>query len=268
MGYGSEFVLTLFTDDPELGRQAERAGVDRIGPDFEIFGKAGRQDASSSWISHHDVARLPDIAASLSKSRLFARINPIHAHSKQEIEFLLQQGVAVLMLPFFQDSDQVRWFVNFVEGRARTVLLLETPQAMARVRDIVAIEGIDEIHIGLNDLHRGLGLRNHFELLVSPVMDMLSDVVKSAGLAFGFGGIGRIDDAALPVAPELVYPQYIRLQADRALLSRVFLRSRYTEGELASEVLKARDYMDHLSRLSWTELEQSRLALERCLADL
>ncbi len=262
MSYGSEFVLTLFTDEPDLSRSADRAGIDRIGLDLEILGKHERQDFTRDRISGHDVQQLPHIASGLCGSRLFARINPIHAHSEQEIAYLLMQGAQVLMLPFFQHPDQVRRFVDLVAGRAHTVLLLETPQAMVRVRDIVAVAGVDEVHVGLNDLHQGLGLSSHFELLASPVMEMLSDVINSAGLPFGFGGIGRVDDERLPVGSALLYPQFVRLKASRALVSRVFLRSHGTEQQLIDDVTRARDYLEHLAGMSAAEQERARLALK------
>ena len=54
-----------------------------------------------------------------------------------------------------------------VNKRVKTCLLLETSQALCRLDDILTLEGIDEIHIGLNDLHLSMGLDFMFELLLS-----------------------------------------------------------------------------------------------------
>ena len=35
MSYGDDFILTLFTNDVELARRADDAGVNRIGLDLE-----------------------------------------------------------------------------------------------------------------------------------------------------------------------------------------------------------------------------------------
>ena len=56
--------------------------------------------------------------------------------------------------------------MDLIDGRAYVSLLLETTQALVRIDEIVRVEGVDEISIGLNDLHRALGLslgllRNH-----------------------------------------------------------------------------------------------------------
>ncbi len=268
MSFGSDFVLTLFTDDPRLSRIANEAGIDRIGPDLEILGKKERQDASRDRISCHDLKRLPAVAKTLRLSCLFARIDPVSERTSEEVEFLLRQGVQALMLPYFQHPDQVRRFVDLVGGRARTILLLETPQAMVRVREVVAVPGVDEIHVGLNDLHRGLGLASHFELLCSPVMEMLSDLVNGAGLWFGFGGVGRVDDRSLPVGSELVYPQYLRLHGRSAIVSRVFLRPGNGGDGMSEDVQRARRYLDRLAGWSPAELERSRKALLQRLGEL
>jgi hypothetical protein len=90
------------------------------------------------------------------------------------------------------------------------------------VREIVMVRGVAEVMIGLNDLHLSLGLANPFEVVVSDLMEAAARRVREAGLGFGFGGLARIGDDALPVAPDLVYAQYQRLGADAAWLARSF----------------------------------------------
>lgn len=245
MSYGADFILTLFTNDPEYAEAADRAGVDRIGLDLEALGKTERQGGSSSWISHHRIDDLPPIRTALRRATLFARTNPLHAHSAAEVEALLEAGVRVLMLPMFRRPQELADFVGLVKGRAEVVPLLETAAAAARIRQLVRIPGIHEIHVGLNDLYMDLGLTSHFELLVSPMMEMLSDVIREAGLRFAFGGIGRAGDTALPVPSELVYAQYPRLGANGALLSRVFLTGR--PSDLVDEVPRARQRLEDWS---------------------
>jgi 2-keto-3-deoxy-L-rhamnonate aldolase RhmA len=40
-----------------------------------------------------------------------------------------------------------------IDGRAKLVLLIETAVAAARIREIAAVRGVEEIMVGLNDLH-------------------------------------------------------------------------------------------------------------------
>lgn len=244
MSYGEDFILTLFTNDCELARRADGAGINRIGLDLERIGKAERQQYLKTWISDHEEHELPALRKALKKSQLFARTNPIHSGSREEIDRLIQNGVEVLMLPMFKNTQEAGKFIEFIAGRAEVSLLLETAAAAARIQEIVKLQGIDEIHIGLNDLYLSLGLENHFELLGSRLMDFLSEVVIEAGIPFGFGGIGRVGDERLPMPPDLIYAQYPRLMADRALLSRVFLTPDHTRLNLKYEVESFRHRMD------------------------
>lgn len=242
---GQDFVLTLFTNDPELARRADLAGIDRIGLDLEKIGKSGRQDARRCWISDHEEHEIHAVRRSLSRSRLFARTNPIHPGSGAEIARLIDAGVGVLMLPMFTTVAEAARFIELVDRRATVSLLLETAAAAARVDDLVALEGVDEIHVGLNDLHLSLGLGSHFELLTSSLMDGLSRAVRDAGIPFGFGGVGRFGDDNLAIPADLLYAQFARLGADRALVSRVFVSPDYRKLDLPAEVAQLRARLDH-----------------------
>ena len=182
MSYSDNFILTLFTNDAELARRADEAGINRIGLDLEKIGKAERQPYLNTWISDHEEHQLPALRQTLKSSKLFARTNPIHSGSRAEIDRLIQGGVEVLMLPMFKTTQEAGKFIEFIAGRAEVSLLLETAAAAARIQEIVKLQGIDEIHIGLNDLYLSLGLKSHFELLGSRLMDFLSEVVVEAGI--------------------------------------------------------------------------------------
>jgi hypothetical protein len=165
------------------------------------------------------------------------------------------------MLPFFKTVEEAATFIEIIGGRAEVSLLVESAAAAVRIDELVKLEGIDEIHIGLNDLHLSLGLKNHFELLRYEFMNMLSRVVNGAGIPFGFGGIARVNDERLPMPSDLVYAQYPRLKADRALVSRVFHSPDYTTLDLTGEVAAFRSRMDEWYERPEEELVQARDAL-------
>ena len=266
LSYGEDFVFTLFTSDPELARRADRAGINRIGLDLEKLGKDYRQGHTPGWISDHQVADLAGIRQALNHGQLFARTNGMHPGSKDEIELLLATGVQVLMLPFFRTCSEVEDFIRLIDGRAQVSLLLETASAMARVHEIVKIEGIDEIHVGLNDLHLDLKLHNHFEVLVSGIMDMLSDTIRGAGIAFGFGGVARRDDKKLPIDPNLIYSQYPRLGADRALITRAYVGPDSSRLDLNAELQITRQALDEWAWRPVRDLEAARDELRRSVS--
>jgi 2-keto-3-deoxy-L-rhamnonate aldolase RhmA len=243
--FARDFLLTLWTDDPELAHKADRAGIQRIGVDIETLGKAERQRGRGTWVSPHDLERLADVRRSLRSARLFARTNPLHAGSAAEVDRLLELGVEVLMLPMFTAADQIARFVSLVARRAAVVPLLETRAAAERISEIVRVEGIDEIHVGINDLAISIGARNRFEVLSSPVVERVAASTVAARLRFAIGAIGRVKDPALPIDPDLIYARFVALGARGALISRSFDVGSLTAEQLELEVQRSRE------RLAW-----------------
>ncbi len=244
MSYGNDFVLTLFTNDPDLAQAGNDAGINRIGLDLEKIGKEHRQDSSKTWVSNHQRHEIQAVRDKLTQAALFTRTNPIHDGSREEINYLIDQNVAVLMLPMFRTVKEAATFIELVKGRAQVSLLVETAAAAMRLKEIIRLPGIDEIHFGLNDLYLDMKLSNHFEVLTSGLLDMLADTLLTAGIPFGFAGIGRINDHRLPIPADLIYAQYPRLGATRALISRVFYTPDFRILNLADEVSVARETLD------------------------
>jgi hypothetical protein len=81
------FVLTAITSDPELAAEADKAGVDRIGVDIERLDKNARQGhLPDARISDHELSDLDRLAVRESRAALFARLNPLHPGSREEVE--------------------------------------------------------------------------------------------------------------------------------------------------------------------------------------
>ena len=212
-------------------------------------------------ISRHEIERLPAIGGALVAARLFARVNPLGPETADELEQALEAGVEVLMLPMFERAEEVARFCGLVGGRATVVPLLETSAAAEAIAEIVAIEGVDEVHIGINDLALSLGLRSRFEVLDCAPVQRVADAVRDAGLRLGVGGIGRAGDRSLPIASDLIYAQYPRLGATAALISRAFIVAGAGCEALAREVARARERLAWWGQAGPAELERARLAL-------
>jgi 2-keto-3-deoxy-L-rhamnonate aldolase RhmA len=262
--FGDEFRLTLITNDPVLAARADAAGVDRVGVDLERLGKAERQAAEDTRLSEHRLDDLAVVARPLANADLFVRLNPFGPGTPLEMEAALQRGAKVVMLPFFRTANEVDRFVRLADGRAHIVILLETATAVLRIREVLAVPGIGEVMLGLNDLRLQFGVRSHFEVLASPLVDMLADEVRRVGLPLGVGGVARADDRGLPIDPDLVYAQFPRLGATGAWLSRSFFRGVSPEWEFGAAVRAVRGRLSHWARASPTELERARelLALQ------
>ena len=153
-------------------------------------------------------------------------MNPIHeasegyCSSRDEIEQVIAAGADIVMLPMFKTVEEVKTFIQYVNGRARTQLLMETAQAVEYADEILSIDGIDEIHIGLNDLSLAYHKKFMFELLCDGTVSNLCKKMKARGMKFGFGGIARIGYGMLPA--EYIIAEHYHLGSTAAILSRGF----------------------------------------------
>jgi hypothetical protein len=258
--FGATFRLILLTNDPALAAAADSC-VQRIGIDFEHIGKAERQTGYDTRLSRHDWSDLAAIARLLRRARAFARLNPVHDGSEAEIETALSCGAQVLMLPFFQGREEVERFVALVRGRAEVMCLVETASSFVRMREILAVRGVDELMIGLNDLRLQLGVANHFEVLASPIMDGVCAVMRKDGRPFSVGGVARAGDAGMPIPSELVYAQYPRLGASGGLLTRAFVNGLPLSG-LPAAVATLRQRLSAWAGEDTAALEAARTELE------
>jgi hypothetical protein len=265
--------LIFITNNSKLAYFADNSGIDRIMVDLEIIGKEKRQGHLSTVISKHTINDVEKIRYVIKNSKLLVRVNPIHANSKNEIDAVIDLGADIIMLPMFTTVREVETFVTIVNNRAIVNLLLETPQALVRVDNILKITGIDEIHIGLNDLHIGLGLNFMFEILSGGIVDYLTKKIASKRIEFGFGGVGRLQKG-LPLNPKLILSEHFRLNSSMVILSRDF--HGYTKNfeelinkiDLEVEILKLRRFWDSLNLLSDIELEENRLLLDKVINSL
>ena len=218
--------LMYITNNPVVARIAENAGVDWIFLDMEVIGKAFRQSGLNTVQNHHTVDDIKRIRKAIKKSKLLVRVNPIHdavdnyPSSKDEIDASIEAGADILMLPYFKTVEEVKTFIHLVNGRAKTLLLLETVEAANLIDKILEVPGIDMIHLGLNDMHLELGMKFMFELLADGTVERLGDKIKAKGIPFGFGGIATLDGGALQGS--MVLKEHVRLGSSMVIVSRSF----------------------------------------------
>lgn len=212
--------LMYITKDPAVARIAQNVGVERIFVDLEVIGKAERQRGMNTVQSDHTLEDVSAVRAVLHTTELLVRVNPIYPGSEAEIDEAIRRGADILMLPYFQNAGQVADFLRFVNGRVKTMLLFETPEAVENIDEILALPGIDECFIGLNDLH--LGYRNTFmfELLADGTVERIIAKFRAAGIPYGFGGIASLGKGMLPA--EKVLGEHVRLGSSSVILSRSF----------------------------------------------
>ncbi len=262
------FLLTLWTADPTLAAAADAAGIDRVGLDLERIGKRERQPPSELWHTDHEETHLSAIGKVLRCADLFVRCNPPHPGLPTELDRLLATGVKVVMLPAFRCAEDVRRALDSLAGRAVLVPLLELPDALANIDGIAAVPGLREVRFGLNDLGLGWGLRNRFAALLRPELEHACAVLRDAGKTFGIGGVGRVDDATLPVPSEAIYARYAALGAHGSLLARSFCRNILATDTtvLRAAVTATHARMAQLTGLSAVEVKENKAMLEKLFA--
>ena len=218
--------LMYITNRPEIAQIAESSGVNRIFVDMEYIGKADRQGGKDSVKNHHTVEDARAMKQAVEIAEVLVRVNPIHeatdeyCSSEEEIDAVVKAGADMIMLPYIQSVDEVRQFLKYVDGRTKTMLLIETPASAEAIDEILELPGIDEIYIGLNDLSLGYGQKFMFELLADGTVETLCLKCKIKGIPFGFGGIASLGNGMLP--SEYVIREHYRLGSTCAILSRSF----------------------------------------------
>lgn len=226
--------LFFITNSPSMAKFAVSAGVDRIFVDLEIIGKEKRQGHLSTVISRHSMSDVITMRAELETGRLLVRINPIHEGSAQEIDEVIAAGADVIMLPMFHTASEVKTFVGFVAGRAKTSILVETLGAMTNLEECISIHGVNEVHIGLNDLHLEMKKKFMFELFADGYIDKMADTIKRHDLPFGIGGVARVGEGLLPA--EMLLAEHVRVGSTAAILSRTFHRQATSVEEIQQQM--------------------------------
>jgi 2-keto-3-deoxy-L-rhamnonate aldolase RhmA len=253
------------TNNPQVATIAQDAGVDRIFVDMEYIGKDIRQGGMDTVQSHHTYEDVRNIKSTISGAELLVRCNPIHeatadyCSSAEEIDEIVKCGADIIMLPFFKTAEEVKTFVELVGGRVKTMPLIETREAAECIDEILEIDGIDELYIGLNDLHLSYGLTFMFQLLADGTVERLTNKIKAKGIPYGFGGIARIGDGILPA--ENILTEHYRLGSTAVILSRTFCNTAKTtdldeiKSIFCENVKNLRDYEEVIKEKSPNEME-------------
>ena len=233
--------LIFITNDEKIAINADKSWIDRIMVDLEILWKVERQWHLDTLISKHSINDIIKIKKVIKKSKLLVRINPINKKSKDEIEKVIKLWADIIMLPMFKTPYEVKNFIDLIDWRTKNILLLETPQALTRIDDILNIKWIDEIHIWLNDLHLWMWLDFMFELLSWWIVEYLSHKINQKNINFWFWWIARIWNWLLDSS--LILSEHKRLKSNWVILGRDFYKN---IENIKDEVIKVRNIIKNI----------------------
>lgn len=231
----------MILNDPEVAKLAVSSGVDRVFVDLEINGKFARQGHRDTLISNHSFDDVDRVRKAVPQATLLVRLNPWYEGSPAEIDRAISLGADILMLPMFKRLNEVEAFCHHVAGRAQVVPLLETAEGAEIVGAVAALPGVNEVYIGLNDLHLSIGKSFMFELLADGTVERLANSIRAQGKPFGFGGIARIGEGLLPA--ERILAEHIRLGSSCVILSRTFHRP-YDDQERSGSPMNLKQEID------------------------
>lgn len=212
--------LMYITNNVEVAKIAEKAGVNTIFVDMEYIGKDQRQGNLDTVQNHHTVEDVKNLRSALHKANLLVRVNPIHEHSEAEVNDVINAGADVVMLPWFHTAEEAERFIKNVGGRAKTLLLVENKKAIDNLDSILKVDGIDAVYTGLNDLSLSMGIKFMFQPMTEGIVESACEKIRAKNIPFGIGGIARIGEGALPA--EYIIREHYRLGSTSAILSRTF----------------------------------------------
>lgn len=254
--------LMYITNQLPIALTAEKYGVQRIWIDLETLDKEQRQKNMDTVKSRHTISDISKISPSLTTSEMLVRVNHWYDNSKEEIDAVIEAGADIVMLPYWKTCEEVGKFIEAVHGRCKTTLLLETKEARECLDDVLTLSGIDEIHIGLNDLHLSYGLTFMFELLANGTVEDICKKIAKKGLPYGFGGIARLGSGTLPA--EYIIKEHYRLGSTRAILSRSFCNTgQYSDLKeidtlFSAEMKRLRSFENTVQNLTQEDFEENR----------
>jgi hypothetical protein len=114
---------------------------------------------------------------------------------------------------------------------------------MENLAACIEVPGVDEVLIGLNDLHLEMGCRFMFEPLVLGHVERMTETLKKAGIPFGIGGLARVGEGMLPA--EMLLSEHARLGSTCAILSRTFHRQAGSVEEIQAQM----NFSDEVQKL-------------------
>ena len=207
----------IITDNPKVAEYVDRLGVNRIFIDLETLGKYERQKGLNTLISTHKESNISSVKNRLTSAELLVRIDPFNDHSFAQIEKVIDYGADAIMLPMYSYANEVEQVGNFINGRAKLVPLVETPDAIRNIEQVSKLECVDDFHIGLNDLQIARGTSTMFDVFFDGVLDQIySKAVKPVG----FGGVANSLVGDLPAS--MILAEHVYRRSNGVILSRSF----------------------------------------------
>jgi len=262
----------MILNNPEMAVYCINNGLDRVFIDLEKLGKKERQSHLDSWKSFHSEDDISIIRPLIPKGKLLVRLNRWNENSEDEISLALEKGADYLMLPMITKFDELNSFCIAVSKEVPVIPLIETPESLNILPDLIKIKGVEEIYIGLNDLSISLGYSFMFQPLLYNMLDKASQLLNANNIPWGFGGIARTKEGKIPA--EILLGEHVRLGSSRVILSRTFHRNSHTLKDLKgnmnfnSEIKKLKKEELYWKNSDYSDLSANSKKIKNLISDV
>ena len=215
----SALQLLLFTTDLPFAQEAEAAGVSSVIVDWEQRGKTQRQHGYATEINADTPADVERLAAHLSIP-VTVRVDSARQGGDEEVECALDRGARRIMLPMARTTADVDRFLAAVNGRAETIVQIETQSLVDECADLRKLDW-DHAYIGLNDLM----ISRNGNWLWEPFLDGTADRIfdRLRGRSVGIGGVTVVGGGS-PIPFIDLLREMARLGCQLSFLRRTFKR--------------------------------------------
>ena len=207
----------LFTTDIVLAVRAQQAGVDGIIIDWESRGKQARQK-NHQLETNFDTPQAVFKISKNVKIPVIVRINPLGIHTASELDCALDNGAKIIMLPMARSVEEVKTFLKIVNGRAKTIIQIETPSLATDISNLKCLDW-DYAYIGLNDLMVASGKSSIWQAISDGTAESICGNLK--GRVYGFGG-STILGGGEPIINALILHELVRLGGSISVMRRTF----------------------------------------------
>ncbi len=200
--------------------RAEDAGVTSVVADWENKGKAERQKGFNTEVNFDTADDVRRLSHALSIP-VTVRVNPLGPDTRSEVDHALDCGAGILMLPVASSVEQVDQFLDLVNGRAATLIQIETGSLVRHLPTLSTLPW-DYAYLGLNDLM----VEGHKHLIWDSITDGTVEQVcrQLQGRRYGFGGATIVGGGGEPIINTLILHESVRLGGSIIVLRRMLKR--------------------------------------------
>lgn len=236
--------LVLFENDVQGVISHMRAGINTFLVDTETLGKDFRQLGFDTEIRPGTFADLRAVSA-IQGATSWCRLNSYGDHTRDEIEAAIAAAAGVIVLPMAKTLADVTGFLELVDGRCETAIMLETAECAPIASQINELP-VHCVFFGLNDFAISRGGGSIFTALVDGSVERVREAMPD--VRFGVAGLTDISRGS-PIPCRRIMEELERLQCHFTFLRRSFRRDSAECGPKAI-VDGLRNYWVHCSRRS------------------